>query len=117
MSQPLMTDDMDFDEEEREEEQVQAQPVKKKAKKIVFNRPSVHAQSARVETDEPENAPVYNDTNGHIESHVPVVPNIVPILSLKPRGDKNFMRVMELEKEVLELYKMLDYWKNESKTL
>jgi len=24
---------------------------------------------------------------------------------------------MELEKEVLELYKMLDYWKNEAKTL
>ena len=27
------------------------------------------------------------------------------------------MRVMELEKEVLELYKMLDYWKDEAKTL
>ena len=35
----------------------------------------------------------------------------------KPRGDKNYMRVMELEKEVLELYKMLDYWKNEAKTM
>ena len=38
-------------------------------------------------------------------------------VGLKPRGDKNYMRVMELEKEVLELYKMLDYWKNEAKTL
>ena len=27
------------------------------------------------------------------------------------------MRVMELEKEVLELYKMLEYWKSEAKTL
>ena len=30
--------------------------------------------------------------------------------------DKNYQRVMELEKEVLELYKMLDYWKSEAKT-
>ena len=38
---------------------------------------------------------------------------------LPPRGtvDKNYLRVMELEKEVLELYKMLDYWKNEAKTV
>lgn len=36
---------------------------------------------------------------------------------LPPRVDKNYARVMELEKEVLELYKMLEYWKNEAKVL
>ena len=36
---------------------------------------------------------------------------------LKPRVDKNYQRVMDLEKEVLELYKMIDYWKSEAKSL
>ena len=36
---------------------------------------------------------------------------------LKPRVDKNYARIMELEKEVLELYKMLDYWKAEAKSV
>ena len=34
---------------------------------------------------------------------------------MAPRGDKNYMRVMELEKEALEYYKMLEYWKGEHK--
>ena len=37
--------------------------------------------------------------------------------SVRPSVDKNYMRVMELEKEVLELYKMLEYWKKEAKTI
>ena len=116
---------MAFDDENINDEPVEAKPIKKKAKKIVFNRSSVNSsvsslqsQSARVEVDE-SNAPDDDQTgtNGHIESSVPNVPDIAPKVMLKPRGDKNFMRVMELEKEVLELYKMLDYWKSEAKTL
>ena len=51
------------------------------------------------------------------------VPNGVaekaPMKVLPPRRsvDKNYLRVMELEKEVLELYKMLEYWKAEAKTV
>ena len=41
----------------------------------------------------------------------------MPPKVLPPRMDKNYARVMELEKEVLELYKMLEYWKNEAKLL
>ena len=45
-----------------------------------------------------------------------MIPEQIELPVIKPRGDKNFQRVMELEKEVLELYKMLDYWKSEAKT-
>lgn len=38
-------------------------------------------------------------------------------IMMRPSVDKNYMRVMELEKEVLELYKMLDYWKKEAKSI
>lgn len=43
-------------------------------------------------------------------------PEKKPVKVLPPRVDKNQQRVFELEKEVFELYKMLDYWKNEAKT-
>ena len=64
---------MAFDDENMNDEPVEAKPIKKKAKKIVFNRSSVNSsvsslQSARVEVDE-SNAPDDDQTgtNGHIE--------------------------------------------------
>ena len=65
-----------------------------------------HTSRATMQTDE------LKSTVGNIPESEPVKPQI-----LKPRVDKNYQRVMDLEKEVLELYKMLDYWKNEAKSL
>ena len=99
---------------------------KNKARKITFTRSSVNsttsaqsqksATSTKLETDATFAAAA--STNSNVKCNISTNDiNAIKSPIVKPRGDKNYMRVMELEKEVLELYKMLDYWKNEAKTM
>ena len=99
---------------------------KNKARKITFTRSSVNsttsAQSQKSSTStKPETDATFAaaaSTNSNVNGNASTNDiNAIKSPIVKPRGDKNYMRVMELEKEVLELYKMLDYWKNEAKTM
>ena len=102
---------------------------KNKARKITFTRSSVnsttsHASaqshksstSTKLENDATFAAAASTNSNVNGNTNTNDI-NAIKSPVAKPRGDKNYMRVMELEKEVLELYKMLDYWKNEAKTM
>ena len=99
---------------------------KNKARKITFTRSSVNsttsaqsqksATSTKLETDATFAAAASTNSNVNGNTSTNDI-NAIKSPIVKPRGDKNYMRVMELEKEVLELYKMLDYWKNEAKTM
>ena len=99
---------------------------KNKARKITFTRSSVNSttsaqsqkssNSTKPETDATFAAAASTNSNVNGNASTNDI-NAIKSPIVKPRGDKNYMRVMELEKEVLELYKMLDYWKNEAKTM
>ena len=99
---------------------------KNKARKITFTRSSVNSTtsaqsqkssiSTKPETDATFAAAASTNSNVNGNTSTNDI-NAIKSPIVKPRGDKNYMRVMELEKEVLELYKMLDYWKNEAKTM
>ena len=99
---------------------------KNKARKITFTRSSVNSTtsaqsqksstSTKLESDATFAAATSTNSNVNGNASTNDI-NAIKSPIVKPRGDKNYMRVMELEKEVLELYKMLDYWKNEAKTM
>ena len=118
-------DDDDIDIPAENEEPEPEKPRIKKAKRITSKKATpdtVQEQKAKPPEADNNMQELSIDLNSSQSSISAFAPKASPQKTggkspSKARVDKNYQRVMDLEREVLELYKMLDYWKGEAKSM
>ena len=84
-------------------------PRVKKAKKITFTKAPPLTEDPKPRKSEA--AFIYAGSESNVEA------TQASSSQLQPSVDTNTQKVVDLEKEVLELYKMIDYWKSEAKSM